>query len=353
MVLDLYDDLDTRALALHSARCAAARGGFSSRLLLQHARALAPAQGYGALVMGSGLEDRPHLRAALAQLAPVAGNASEVVVLAKDPDRFFPLLDHLGIAHPLTTRDRPAAPEGWLSKRAGAAGGAHVRPAQAAATAAHDRYYQRFVAGVPHSVLFLADGARALCVGVQRLRVEPLSLRRPFAFGGAVTLPQPPAGLLRTLNSWIAKLTVALSLRGLNGLDFIDHPHGPQLLELNPRPTASLSLHDTRLRGGLLAAHLAAANGRLPGALTQARQARAQIILWTQRALCVPALDWPAWTSDRPALGERIAARRPLCSVAATAATPALAEQRALARRDALWRLLAAAETAAERTGRC
>lgn len=342
VVLDLYDDTDTRALALRTARCAAARGGFSGPLLLRQARLLAPEPGYAALVMGSGLESRPRLREALARLAPPAGNDSEVIALAKDPARFFRLLDRLGIAHPRTTSRPPARQQGWLSKRAGAAGGAHVRPARADEAGAPDRYFQRFVAGAACSVLFLADGARARRVGVQRLRVERLSPRQPFAFGGAVTLPRAPAALLRVVDGWIAQLTAALGLRGLNGLDFIDHARGPQLLELNPRPTALVCLNDERVRGGLLRAHLAACDGRLPASVARPRDARAQVILWAPRALRVPALDWPGWVTDRPAPGEHIPARRPVCSVNATGATPAQAEQRALTRRDALWRLLAA-----------
>ena len=50
------------------------------------------------------------------------------------PATFFALLDQLGVAHPETQLDPPRDPDGWLSKRIGGSGGAHVLPCSAAKT---------------------------------------------------------------------------------------------------------------------------------------------------------------------------------------------------------------------------
>src|SRR6185295_2948493 len=147
VVLDLFDDVDTRAIALASRACAGRRGGFHRSHVLSAARELVPAGGYAGLVYGSGLESRPALLRALARQCTLLGNSVDTVAHAKDPEIFFPLLDRLGIAHPEVRMTAPKDLDGWLAKRVGGAGGAHVRPAHLGWPHRQTRYFQQFQPG--------------------------------------------------------------------------------------------------------------------------------------------------------------------------------------------------------------
>jgi predicted ATP-grasp superfamily ATP-dependent carboligase len=133
LVVDAFGDMDMRASA-GAYRClgAAAHQGFRASSLLPALTELergAERAPIG-LVLGSGFEDTPRLIASLAKRFTLLGNDAEAIAKSKRPEAFFSLLDRLGIAHPETRLDTPEAPEGWLSKRIGGSGGAHVlRPA--------------------------------------------------------------------------------------------------------------------------------------------------------------------------------------------------------------------------------
>ena len=81
------------------------------------------------LVYGAGFEDRPALLARLCRGRTLCGNTPETVARTKDPHTFFATLDALGIPHPEISLIAPRDPQGWLAKRIGGSGGAHVVPA--------------------------------------------------------------------------------------------------------------------------------------------------------------------------------------------------------------------------------
>ncbi len=341
IVLDLFNDMDTRAIARASRACVTLRGRFHRESLLNAARALQPPEGYQACVIGSGLESRLPLMKTLVREFPYVGNAPECIEYAKDPARFFPLLDELGIAHPEVRITPPRVLQGWLSKRTGGAGGGHVRRAERSWPHTEKRYFQRHQAGQLMSALFLADGKRAVVLGCSEQWCHPLSRNAPFAYGGAVSLGELPAGLSSPLAGIIHGLTRALGLRGLNGLDFILDQECVYVIELNPRPTATLDLYDERVVGGLLSAHIAACRGVLPSGLQPMKEHKAHAILWSQGLWCVPeAFRWPEWVTDIPAPGALIRARRPLCTVHARAATSGMAKQWVRQRMESMFSML-------------
>jgi uncharacterized protein len=335
VVLDLFNDLDTRAIALASRACAGRHGGFHRARLVSAARELAPAGGYAGLVYGSGLESRPALLQALARQCAVLGNSVGIVARTKDPEVFFPLLDRLEIAHPDVCTTAPKDPQGWLAKRVGGAGGGHVRPAHQRWPQSGRRYFQRFQPGRVMSALFLADGVRVHLIGFNEQWQAMLSRTVRFAYAGAVTVDDAPEALCATILRAAARLTESLGLRGLNGLDFILDGGTPYVLELNPRPTATLDLYDEAVPGGLFAQHLRACAGRLAmGAIPQSG-ARAHAIVYATAVWRVPAaFDWPGWVTDIPAGGSVVAAGAPICSVHARAVSTRAARELVLDRRE-------------------
>jgi predicted ATP-grasp superfamily ATP-dependent carboligase len=335
VVLDLFNDLDTRALASASRACAGRNGRFDRGLLMEAVRELAPRAGFAGLIYGSGLEGRPALLRALAREVEAVGNAPATVAQAKDPARFFPLLDDLDIPHPAVRGTAPPVLDGWLSKRAGGAGGGHVRPAVLGWPRRERRYFQRFQPGRAMSVLFLADGRRAQIVGFNEQWPVVLSARMPFAYGGAIIARDVPPAAEATAVQAADRLTAALGLRGLNGLDFMLDGESVHVVELNPRPTATLDLYDAAAPCGLLARHIDACRGELGEPIRADGLHRAQAIVYAQNTWQVPhGLAWPKWVTDVPASGSTIPASAPICTVHAQAATAQQTRLLAFARRE-------------------
>ena len=317
VVLDCFADRDTRELAACRTVVSASGLRLDPRALLREARALAPR---APLVYGAGLEGRTGLLGRLAAGRVLYGNRPEVVEQVRDPAHFFPLLDRLGIAHPEVRHARPADPAGWLLKRPGGAGGAHVRHAGARRPPA-DAYYQRLERGRTLSALFLADGTRARVVGLNRQWTTTARPGLPFLFGGAVggvRLPQP---VEREIRARLDTLVAATGLVGLNGLDFILRGTRWLALELNPRPTATAELYDGDYSRGLFEWHLRACRGELLDRPATPRAVRAHAVLHADTAAVAEAgFVFPAWCRDIPVVGTRFQAGDPVCTVHASGA---------------------------------
>lgn len=323
VVLDCFADRDTGALAAASRSVVSPRGlRLDPSALLEAAAELAPG---AALVYGSGLEGRPGLLRRLGAGRMVYGNRPDVVAAVRDPDRFFPLLDRLRIPYPEVRHAVPADPAGWLSKRPGGAGGSQIRHARNGRAPA-DAYFQRLVPGRPHSALFLADGARAVVLGFNRQWTAPVHPRLPFLYGGAVGGIRLPAGTARDIRAAVDALVLATGLVGLNGLDFILEEDRWLVLELNPRPTATVELYDPDYRRGLFDWQLRACRGELPERPAAPRAARAHAVVHAPGpGIAGPTLVFPPWCRDLPALGTRFELGDPVCTVHAAGPEPAQA----------------------------
>lgn len=324
-VLDLYADRDTSVLARSVSRIGSIATGFRADRLLDRLHRIEAREGIDGTVAGSGFEERIDLLEAMARVGRLLGNPPEVVRRAKDPIGFFALLTRLGVPHPETVTEAPPGPPGegtgWLCKRIGGAGGAHVRPAEACCPAGH--YLQRRVSGRPHSVVFLADGRHAAIVGYNEIRVQGGTGVARFRYTGAVTVSDPlnaPA-----IGDALQALVPALGLVGLCGLDFMLEVDGRySVLEVNPRPTGTFELYeDLGVEGpGLFQMHLSACEGRLPRMVRVLDAGvAAQEVLWASETFAIPDdLQWPDWARDRPAAGTLLQSGEPICTLHARAA---------------------------------
>lgn len=313
--IDAYADGDTRRMATAWSRSAASMDeGFAPKALLRNAARLCP-PGTGGLVYGSGFESQPDLLARLALDRELLGNAPEVLAHCGDPRRFFGMLERLGIPYPEVRMKRPLPLRPWLSKRSGACGGFHVMPAAACATDT-GRYFQRRIHGEVHSLLFLADGRRMLPIGFNRALPAPPEAASLWAYSGAVRLTRPGFRQAEEILEAAQALTRELRLRGLNGIDFIVTPQGWKLLELNPRPTATLSLWDMTPMPSLFEAHMEACRGRMPRSLPRPAGNTAAAVVYAGNPVRIPATFlWPDWCADLPLPGSTVEAGAPLCTV--------------------------------------
>lgn len=281
------------------------------------------------LVLGSGFECNPRFVERIGQRYPLIGNPAEVIRASKDPATFFPTLARLGIRHPETQLTPPADTTGWLMKRTGGSGGLHIHACPSVPRPDKRRYFQKRIGGEAVSVLGVVGG-RGPAFAFSRQWTSPLP-RRPYRYGGAVGPITPDPDLEARLVTLAHDVVKELKLTGLVSLDVLVEDGEPSLLEVNPRPGATLDVFDDGT-GNLFRAHVAAARGEDAAGLLMDSwgppAARAAAILYADRGpLTVPALAWPSWTADRSRAGSEIAKHQPLATVIADANTADAAER--------------------------
>jgi uncharacterized protein len=315
IVLDAFNDVDTQASALASERVRIDDAWrFDEGRLLAVAQHLAPPP--VPLVWCSGFERATGLLDKVAEGRPLYGNDGATAAQIKDPLAFAGRLAELGIAHPKVRRAPPDDPEDWLIKRVGGAGGAHIRAAPLDGRAAEDEYYQRRVPGRPVSALVLGDGARARALAFSEQWADPAPDGRAFRFSGCVVPAMLSSTRLRARLARAAEAVVAsYALRGLGSVDFLVDGDRFHLLEVNPRPGASLDACEHAHGVSLFERHVRACQGDLGEALPPPRRAVASAIVYARSRLIAPHdMDWPAWAADRGQEGTVIFPGQPVCT---------------------------------------
>ena len=355
LALDVFGDLDTRSQATHWESI-----GSPEELRIDGPRLLA-ALGQLARqgdvlgwVAGSGFEAQADLLEAGAQCLPLLGTPAGVVRRVRDPRGFFTWLDSLGVLHPEVCWQPPTLSNGWLCKRADSAGGWHIRRADDSPTDSDAPcYFQREVPGTPMSALFVADGRRAQVFGFNELIVRPIA-RHPFVYCGAIGPVYLDAVNASALRCLLDATVAEFGLKGLGSLDFMLDARRVLVLELNPRPSASMALYD-----GLqvMRSHvLACRESVLPPPRPPAHEplpVQGSEIVYAPRSLQVSAKT-AAWLAcqrdvhDLPAAGAAFAQGDPVCSVSARAGDSLQVRKRLSRRRQAVLDVL---ENAHESSG--
>jgi predicted ATP-grasp superfamily ATP-dependent carboligase len=340
LVADAFADTDTRDHAAHSVCIAdAVRIGLRAKPVFAALGALEAGAEHPplGLILGSGFEDRPKLIAALSRRFALIGNSAATVARCKDPASLGALLDTLQIAYPETRISPPTDAAGWLSKRTGGSGGTHIVPAANAERSAK-RYFQRKVEGEPISVLAVAARSGPQVVGISRQWTIG-SGPRPYRYGGAVGPISLTPTVDTALRSAAERICAALPLVGLVSFDFILAGETTFLLDVNPRPSATLDVFDDA-DGSLFRAHLDACASRTPR-LPTTNGAGAAAILYAERGpLHVGEAAWPDWAADRPAPGSRVPRYRPIATVFAREGSPEAALHSIRQRLDELGEML-------------
>lgn len=314
-VIDPFADCDTASLAHRLERGALSGDHFDQRLppLVR-----SMAGGWCGIVAGSGFEAVPSMLDELDSIAPVFGNDATTVARCKAPMNLAETAHRAGVRCAEVDISGPVAGDDWLMKPIGGCGGIGVRAARAGEAIAEGWFAQRRIDGVPASVLFLADGHDARIVGVTRQ--YPGSVAGPYAWCEAVSdLPLSAAQHARLARD-VAALTQQFGLRGLNGADLVFDGEHAVLIEINPRPTATMMLYEQRVAGGLFAAHVAACEGRLDevGLLAGDEVHGLRVVYAPDTLRIGDDAAWPAWSADRPPAGSTTGRAMPLCTVLAT-----------------------------------
>jgi uncharacterized protein len=338
LVADFFADTDTQQLTRACRKMPGDIGrGFQWRSLAPALSGLAqeartPVLG---VVYGSGFEDRTPLLTRIAERWPLLGNDAGTVERLKEPEIFFATLDALGIPHPVTVTARPATSAGWIAKRRGGAGGSHVKPGLLP-RGATNVYYQALTRGRAVSALFVANGRNARVLGFSEQWTAPAP-GKPWRYGGAVQPATLSDAEAAAMTQAVTRATEAFGLRGLASADFILAENQPQMLEINPRPGATLDIFAGAAKP-LLNLHLdALLHGKLPWETSVVEGAAASGVLHAPTAVIVPRnMKWPLWAADLPKPGERIDKQRPICTVLARAGTQGRAQRLVQTRKASL-----------------
>ena len=111
------------------------------------------------------------------------------------------------------------------------------------------------------SALFLAAGKKAEIIGLSTQWTAPTPAS-PFRYGGAAgPVDVGPAQASEIARS-VAVIASELDLVGLNSVDFLVSDEAVWLIEINPRPGATLDVFESN-EDPLVARHVAACEGRL------------------------------------------------------------------------------------------
>lgn len=314
LAIDVFGDADTRALCRATVTL---EGGLSQGLrhaaLVDAVASLGRAYGPIGVVYGAGFEDKPDIVAALARETRLIGVSAPSLKRAKDPRELALVCKRANVAHPEIAFELPDAVEGWLQKSAGGSGGEHVRLATTGVGAGQGRYFQRRIEGRSVSALFAADGASVSVIGLSEQWTAP-SPRSPFRYGGAAGPIDVEPGLGGDIDRVVAALAGELGLVGLCSADFIVSGAQCWLIEINPRPGATLDVFDCD-EDPLMTRHIEACEGRIRPPIARPTRKAAEVV-YAGRDFTVPAeADWPDWVADRSVAGTRIVAQEPVCTV--------------------------------------
>jgi uncharacterized protein len=353
--LDIFGDRDTRRYAPLWFDIGGEGLSIDPQRLFDALRRTARLPRMLGFVTGSGLEPLARELGNVARLPRFIGNSGEATAAVREPRRFFALLDELGIAHPEIAFTPPATLDGWLAKRADGCGGTHIHPASASYGAG--AYFQRMAPGRSMSALFVGARREARVIGfAEQSSVTAGSL--PFLHAGSIGPIDLPASVTASITRAIEAIVPRTDLSGLNSLDFLLDGDTFQVLEINARPSSTMTLYETASPDawprGLIGCHLdACLEGRLPPPERPGVRARAgQRVVFSPRDFVVPPRLSDACFADTachdvPQPGARIGHGEPVCTLLVTGASVAAVRDE-LGRREAL--LLQRIETCHEDT---
>jgi predicted ATP-grasp superfamily ATP-dependent carboligase len=208
-----------------------------------------------------GAENAPLFLERMAAGRPLAAASPAAVRGVRDPRYLAELASEAGLAYPETHFDPSRLPVdgSFVVKPLASAGGQGIMAWHGSGNLRSPSLWQRRHSGLDHGIsLVLEPESAPRLLGVARApRCRAEAGPSPWAYVGSVTIDTPP-WTDRVLDL-AARAAARHGLRGAIGVDCLVEDSGRVLvLEINPRPTASMELFE-RLTGlSIAATHLAA-----------------------------------------------------------------------------------------------
>jgi len=275
------------------------------------------------------LENHPAAVRRLALGRHLLGNTPATLVRARDPVAVAEVVQRAGGRVPLTLLPGQArqalAGVRWLRKPRRGGGGSGVDEWKPGAPLGPHELVQERIEGVLASAAFVADGQRAVLLGMSAgLAGDPAFGARGYRYCGSLYPFSADRALLDRMSAIAGAVTEAFGLVGLNGIDFVLREGEPYVLEINPRYSASMELIERGGRLSVFEAHVAACGGALPSAgAAPIPEVLGKAILYAKRDVSVG--DSGRWllrddVRDVPFPGERIRRGHAVCTVFARGA---------------------------------
>jgi predicted ATP-grasp superfamily ATP-dependent carboligase len=291
------------------------------------------------------LENHPAAVRRLALGRRLLGNTPATLVRARDLVAVADVVRRAGGRVPRTLMPSEArqasAGVRWLRKPRRGGGGSGVKEWKRGAPLGQDELVQERIDGVLASVALVADGRRAVLLGMSRgLAGDPAFGARGHRYCGSVYPLAADRALIDRMSAIAGALTEAFGLVGLNGIDFVLRDGEPYVLEINPRYSASMELIERSGRLSVFEAHVAACGGALPSAgAAPIPEVLGKAILYARRDVIVG--DSGRWllrddVRDVPFPGDRIRRGHPVCTVFARGADSVTCYGRLVAAASAL-----------------
>jgi len=348
--VDAFGDIDLRAIAEVLAP-GIRPGRFSPREAAESARTV-PAS---LVAYTANFENYPDAVATLATGRRLLGNSPAALRRVRNPITLMRALRVGGFAVPETRASPPHAGlrgRRWLIKPRRSGGGHGTTAWRPGARVPRGWYLQERIPGPAGSIVFLADGRRAVPLGLSRQLVgNPAFGAHGFRYCGSLlgTIHRPvferDEHLLDAARALTAAVTEEFGLIGLNGIDFIARNGMPYPIEVNPRWSASMELVERATGHSLFELHRAACVGLLPAEESVPGLVTGKAIVFAQREVTVgEGLRWTAGgdLADVPHPGERIRRGHPICTVFATGTDARSCTERLRLRADRVYRTVEA-----------
>ena len=321
--IDAFGDADLR----EGAEVLPVRPDGAARYTPAAAAAAARAVAADAVAYTSNFENYPDAVSALARGRRLLGNPPAVLARVRNPIILMRVLRRRGFAVPATRASAPPAapePERWLLKPRRSGGGHGTTPWRRGRPVSRGPTCKSGSAASTGSIVFAADGRRAVALGVSRQLVgDAASARMAFGTVAACSRPSGRRCSRARRSCWSATaladaVTEAFGLRGLNGLDFVARDGVPHPIEVNPRYSASMELVERATASSLFAIHGGACEGRLPepARLPRARARQGDRLRPARRRVGDPVAWLVPAIADVPHAGERIGRGQPICTAA-------------------------------------
>jgi len=309
LVIDLFADLDTQC----HAEALRQIPSLAEKHLIPVVEHFIERYAVANVIYGSGFEYHPESLHYLGSRLLVLGNLPDTVVKLHDKPAFFSTLDKLNIPYPEVCFSAPDCADNWLVKPMRGQGGVGIKRYDPEERVESVVYWQKYQAGTQHSVLFLADGQQLQVIGFNTQWIVGLSENQEFIFSGIINSCSLLNGQKELITDWLKRLVPVFALKGLNSLDFIQACDKSYVLEINPRPSASMQLYDA----DLLSRHIKACLGELADYCSHDGYKGYQII-YAERDVTIPnGFEWPDGCMDLPESGSMCLAGQPICSIIA------------------------------------
>jgi methenyltetrahydromethanopterin cyclohydrolase len=243
----------------------------------------------------------------------VLGNLPDTFIKLHDKPAFFSILDKLNIPYPEVRFDAPKCADNWLVKPMQGQGGMGIKRYYPNESIESAVYWQKYKAGSQYSVLFLADGQYLQVIGFNTQWTISLGETGEFIFSGIINSCDLLSEQKERITGWLKKLVPVFALKGLNSLDFIQEGDKSFVLEINPRPSASMQLYDA----DLLNRHIKASQGDLTEYRLHDGYTGYQVVYAERDVLIPEAFAWPEGCMDLPEFGAICRKGQPICSIIA------------------------------------